>query len=268
VFASSPPVCSRFSELSGWSCTCSLNCAAPHISSFTRFSANFFHEERDRTFPDVTPSQLQQMQDAFHGTAGVSIPPPNLQCICFSCARRRRSSRGTATSFRSVRFALGFPRSTGVTETAEAAVSQQSSQHCSGIELAAGWCDRGESHLCLSRLSMILLNQTLWGSEYSCFYKLFARKQGKSGGTCDGTCPHGVQYYQKFLFLAETPLVRIKHSQFTRFAHRIRMIQDTVAALAQFKHLPTIAFFDAWCCVEPGLRKVLAKVLRCCVLRT
>jgi hypothetical protein len=35
------------------------------------------------------------------------------------CARRRRSSRGTATSFRSVRFALGFPRSTGVTETAK-----------------------------------------------------------------------------------------------------------------------------------------------------
>jgi len=178
-----------------------LNSIAPHISSFTRFSANFFHEERDRTFPDVTPSQLQQMQDAFHAAQGDGARVVALQQVLEAC-----DSRSDFQGVLELLKRLKLPYLSKVHNTAQASN----------------------------------LLQTLWGSEYSCFYKLFARKQGKSGGICDGTCPHGVQYYQKFLFLAETPL-------------------DTVAALAQFKHLPTIAFFDAWCCVEPGLRKVLAK---------
>lgn len=41
----------------------------------------------------------------------------------------------------------------------------------------------------------------------SCFLKFFRCFSGKSGGTIDAVCPHGVQYATKFLVHAESPAV-------------------------------------------------------------
>jgi hypothetical protein len=58
-------------------------------------------------------------------------------------------------------------------------------------------------------LTLCVSLKDLWEHANSCFFKTYVREAGKSGGTCDVTCPHELVYVTKFLMQPESQAVRV-----------------------------------------------------------